>query len=74
MIQNIKSKTENPISSDLNPPPYKCSICKDQKGKITKQYCLDSVNHPTYEERYDCWDDLTYLYCWGFVRFNKLED
>ncbi len=50
-----------------------CSICKDKKGKITKQYCLDSPKHPTYKERYDVWDDLTYLDCWGFIRFNKIK-
>ena len=48
----------------------KCSICKNEKGKITNQYCLDNPKHPTYEERYDCWDGLTYLDCWGFIRMN----
>ena len=51
-----------------------CSICKDKKGKITNQYCLDNPKHPTYKERYDCWDDLTYLDCWSYIRFNRLRD
>ena len=64
----LKKKETNP----LEPPYRKCSICNDKKGKITNQYCLDNPKHPTYEERYDCWDGLTYLDCWGFIRFNKL--
>lgn len=51
----------------------KCSICGDKKGKITKQYCLDNKKHPTYKERYDCWDDLTYFDCWNFIRSNKMK-
>ena len=42
----------------------------DKKGEKTNQYCLDNPKHPTYNERYDVWDDLTYLDCWGFIRFN----
>jgi hypothetical protein len=51
----------------------KCSICKNEKGKRTNQYCRDNPKHPTYEERYDCWDGLTYLDCWGFIRLNETE-
>jgi len=52
----------------------KCSICKDKKGKITNQFCFDNPKHPTYKERYDCWDGLTYLDCWGFIRFNETKE
>ena len=52
----------------------KCSICEDKKGKITNQYCYDNEKHPTYKERYDCWDDLTYLDCWNFIRQNETKD
>ena len=48
-----------------------CEICKDKKGKLSQQYCLDNEKHPTYEERYDCWDGLTYLDCWSFIRSNE---
>ena len=51
-----------------------CSICKDQKGKLSKKYCRDNEKHPTYKERYDCWDDLTYLDCWGFIRGNETKE
>ena len=37
-----------------------CEICNDD-GK-----CLDNKNHPNY--KYDPWDDLTYLLCWGYIR------
>lgn len=37
-----------------------CEICNDD-GQ-----CLDNKNHPDY--KYDPWDDLTYLLCWGYIR------
>lgn len=52
----------------------KCSICNDEKGKVSGEFCLDNPKHPTYEERYDIWDDLTYLDCWGFIRINKTKE
>ena len=55
------------------PKRDKCSICNDSKGKITNQYCLDNPKHPTYEERYDCWDGLTYLDSWGFIHSNETK-
>ena len=51
-----------------------CSICKNKKGKLSNQYCLDNPKHPTYKERYDCWDGLTYLDCWGFIRSNETKE
>jgi len=51
-----------------------CLICKDKKGKLSKQYCLDNPKHPTYKERYDCWDGLTYLDCWSFIRMNETKE
>ena len=65
----LKKKETNP----LEPPYRKCSICNDKKGKITNQYCLDNPKHPTYEERYDCWDGLTYLECWGFIGMSETK-
>ena len=50
-----------------------CLICNDKRGKLTDKYCLDNPKHPTYEERYDCWDGLTYLDCWGFIRSNETK-
>ena len=52
----------------------KCSICKNKKGKISVQYCRDNQKHPTYKERYDVWDDLTYLYCMRFIKSNQTEE
>ena len=37
-----------------------CEICNDDGD------CLDNKNHPDY--KYDPWDDLTYLLCWGYIR------
>ena len=51
-----------------------CLICNDKRGKLTDQYCLDNPKHPTYEERYDCWDGLTYLDCWSFIRMNETKE
>ena len=63
------------------PKETKCSVCYDSKygdenglGVITKQYCLDNPKHPTYKERYDIWDGLTYLDCWSFIRQNETEE
>ena len=35
---------------------------------------MDNEKHPTYKERYDCWDDLTYLDCWNFIRSNETKE
>jgi hypothetical protein len=51
----------------------KCSICKDGVGTLTGKYCKNNPKHPTYEERYDCWDGLTYLDCWNFIRSNETK-
>ena len=55
-----------------NPPRRKCSICNDDTGKLTNQYCLDNPKHPNY--KFDCWDGLTYLDCWNFNRSNETEE
>ena len=47
----------------------KCSICKDGVGTLTGKYCRDNPKHQDYE--YDCWDGLTYLDCWNFIRSNE---
>tara|TARA_A100001201_G_scaffold102603_1_gene88031 strand:- start:248 stop:478 length:231 start_codon:yes stop_codon:yes gene_type:complete len=51
-----------------------CSICNNKRGKLTNEYCEDNPKHPTYEERYDPWDGLTYLDCWRFIRFNETKE
>ena len=51
-----------------------CLICNDKRGKLTDQFCLDNPKHPTYEERYDYWDGLTYLDCWSFIRMNETKE
>ena len=50
----------------------KCSICKDKRGKLSKQYCSDNEKHPNYEFDYE--DNLTYLDCWNFIRQNLTEE
>ena len=64
-----------------SPKENKCSICynsqygdKNGFGKMSKTMCLDNPKHPTYDERYDIWDDLTYLDCWAFIRENETEE
>ena len=51
-----------------------CSICRDQRGKLSKEFCRDNPKHPTYKERYDVDDGLTYLDCWSFIRMNETKD
>ena len=58
----------------------KCSVCYNSQygdengiGRMSKKMCLDNPKHPTYDERYDCWDNLTYLDCWGFIRGNETK-
>ena len=41
---------------------------------MSKKMCLDNPKHPTYDERYDIWDTLTYLDCWAFIRSNETEE
>jgi hypothetical protein len=50
----------------------KCEICNDEKGKISGKYCRDNPKNPDYEE--DCWDGLTYLDCWNFIRSNETKE
>ena len=63
------------------PKENKCSICYNSQygdengfGKMSKKMCLDNPKHPTYDERYDIWDTLTYLDCWAFIRENETEE
>mgnify|MGYP000222427904 FL=1 len=62
------------LSKGTPPKRKSCSICHNKKGKINNAYCMDSIKHPTFAERYDVWDDLTYLLCWAHIRYNKMED
>tara|TARA_S200000501_G_scaffold218969_1_gene205502 strand:+ start:285 stop:518 length:234 start_codon:yes stop_codon:yes gene_type:complete len=59
-----------------HPEPKKtlCSVCNDKKGKLTGEYCADNELHPTYKERYDPWDNLTYLDCWAYIRCNETKE
>ena len=41
---------------------------------MSNRYCLDSPKHPTYKERYDVWDGLTYLDCMGFIKSNETKE
>ena len=50
---------------------WECNICNNEKGKLTNQYCRDNPKHPDYE--FDCWDTLTYLDCWNFIRSNETK-
>lgn len=61
-------------SESVKPVEYECSICNLERGKLTNEYCLDNPKHPTYKDRYDCWDGLTYLDCWGFIRSNETKE
>ena len=43
----------------------KCSICKNRKGKLSKEYCRDNEKSPHYDgdlfgstDIYDCWNFL----------------
>jgi hypothetical protein len=80
--QNQINQNNQPSKNGMNKSNKdKCSICynsqygdKDGIGKMSKRMCLDNPEHPTYDERYDCWDGLTYLDCWNFIRSNETEE
>ena len=57
--------------NDYNPPKKKCLICLDDKGSITKEYCLQNPKHHKYT--FDLDDNLEYFDCWNFIKQNKKE-
>ena len=49
-----------------------CSICKDEKGKISNQYCKDNEKSPDYDDV--LFGDTDYLDCWVFIRANETKE
>ena len=49
-----------------------CEICKDQKGKLSKEYCRDNEKSPHYDG--DLFGSTDYIDCWGYIRQNETEE
>jgi len=49
-----------------------CSICKDKKGKMSKQYCRDNEKSDDYDG--ELFGDTDYLDCWVFIRSNETKE
>lgn len=49
----------------------KCKICKDKKGKLSKEYCRDNEKSPHYDG--DLFGSTDIYDCWNFLRNNKTE-
>tara|TARA_B100000768_G_scaffold141617_1_gene133373 strand:- start:234 stop:455 length:222 start_codon:yes stop_codon:yes gene_type:complete len=49
-----------------------CSICKDKKGIISKQYCRDNPKSKHYDN--DMFGETDYLDCWVFIRANETKE
>jgi hypothetical protein len=64
--RGVYSVKDTDVSLTNSEPRYeKCTICNDD-GK-----CLNNPSNPNYE--YDPWDDLTYIYCMGYIRYKEQE-
>ena len=55
----------------------KCSICKNNKGEITKEYCLSNPLHPDHEEEplyehYGHWNISQWRNCKDFSKENNI--
>tara|TARA_B100000287_G_C20262627_1_gene634639 strand:- start:68 stop:286 length:219 start_codon:yes stop_codon:yes gene_type:complete len=46
-----------------------CSICNDEKGKISGEYCRDNEKSEHYDD--DLFGTTDYWDCWGFLNANK---
>ena len=46
----------------------KCSICNEEKGKMSGEYCRDNEKSPHYDD--DLFGSTDYLDCWVFIRNN----
>ena len=49
-----------------------CQICKNKKGKISKEYCRDNEISPHYDN--DLFGDTDYIDCMVFIRSNETEE
>ena len=49
-----------------------CQICKNKKGKISKEYCRDNEISPHYDN--DLFGDTDYIDCMVFIRSNEAEE
>lgn len=50
----------------------KCSICNDEKGKMSGEYCRDNEKSPHYDD--DLFGSTDYLDCWVFIRTNETKE
>ena len=50
----------------------KCSICNDEKGKMSGEYCRDNEKSPYYDG--DLFGSTDYLDCWVFIRTNETKE
>ena len=51
---------------------YQCSICKDKRGIITREYCRDNKKSYHYDD--DLITGTDYIDCWVFIRGNETEE
>ena len=49
-----------------------CQICKNKKGKISKEYCRENEISPHYDN--DLFGDTDYIDCMVFIRSNETEE
>ena len=50
----------------------KCSICNDEKGKLSGEYCRDNEKSPHYDD--DLITGTDYIDCWVFIRANETNE
>ena len=49
-----------------------CSICKDKRGILSKEYCRDNEKSPDYDD--DLFGSTDYIDCWVFIRQNETKE
>ena len=50
---------------------HKCTICNDERGKMSGEYCRDNEKSPHYDD--DLITGTDYMDCWVFIRTNETE-
>jgi len=67
----VKIPIKNKVLSDIIPVRDICTICKDKKGILSKEYCRDNPSSKFYDT--DMFGDTDYLDCWVFIRANETK-
>ena len=59
--------------SNWNEPPKRiCSICNDERGVLSGEYCRDNEKSPDYDD--DLFGGTDYIDCWVFIRANETKE